>query len=134
MVFKNPRERIVRLVASAARWQPSSSFGTLGEFLASDSHRLLHDGIPISPQTTLRRANMKSEFFKDFGLPDADCEIEAAFHPQFRIPYLFFRSTGNPLVGLDMTGASQLQQRLAHAGEMAKAKKIEDHIANARRL
>ena len=58
---------------------------------------------------------MKSEFFKDFGIPDADCEIEASFHPQFRIPYLFFRSTGNPLVGLDMTGASQLQQRLARS-------------------
>ena len=37
--------RIAKLVASAARWQPSSSFGTLGEFLAGNLHRLLHDGI-----------------------------------------------------------------------------------------
>src|SRR5258708_39334041 len=45
MVFGNPHERIAKLVASAARWQPSSSFGTLGEFLAGNLHRLLHDGI-----------------------------------------------------------------------------------------
>src|SRR3981081_2799622 len=38
-------KRIAKLVASAARWQPSSSFGTLGEFLAGNLHRLLHDGI-----------------------------------------------------------------------------------------
>src|SRR5260370_33521158 len=45
MVFGNPHERIAKLVASAARWQPSFSFGTLGEFLAGNLHRLLHDGI-----------------------------------------------------------------------------------------
>jgi hypothetical protein len=33
-----------------------------------------------------------------------------------------------------MTGARQLRERLAHAGEMVKAKEIEDHIAKARRL
>jgi hypothetical protein len=77
---------------------------------------------------------MKSEFFKDFGIPVADCDIEADFHPQFRIPYLFFRSLGNPLVGLDLTGASQLRQRLAHAGEVKQAKVIDLHIEKARRL
>ncbi len=77
---------------------------------------------------------MKSGFFKDFGIPVTECEIEANFHPQFRVPYLFFRSPGNPLVGLDLTGASQLRQRLAHAGEMEQANEIDQHIEKAKRL
>ncbi len=77
---------------------------------------------------------MKSEYFNPFGIPVADCEVEPGFHPNFRIPYLFFRSPGNPLVGLDLTGASQLQQLLAHAGEAESAKEIEQHIAKARRM
>jgi hypothetical protein len=35
---------------------------------------------------------MRSTLFKDFGIPDAECDIEASFHPQFKVPYLFFRS------------------------------------------
>jgi hypothetical protein len=77
---------------------------------------------------------MQSQSFKNFGIPVAECEIEAGFHPNFRIPYLFFRSPGNPLVGLDLTGASQLQQLLAHAGEVEHAKEIERHIAKARQM
>jgi hypothetical protein len=77
---------------------------------------------------------MKSELFKDFGIPVTECEIEAGLHPQFRIPYLYFRSPGNPLVGLDLTGASQLWQLLVHAGEVEKAKEIEQHIARARQM
>lgn len=73
---------------------------------------------------------MQSQSFKNFGIPVAECEIEAGFHPNFRIPYLFFRSPGNPLVGLDMTGASQLH----HAGEAENAKEIERHIAKARQM
>jgi hypothetical protein len=79
-------------------------------------------------------SHMKSEFFKDFGIPATECEIEAGLHPQFRIPYLYFRSQGNPLVSLDLTGASQLRQLLAHAGEADKANEIDQHIAKARRL
>jgi hypothetical protein len=79
-------------------------------------------------------AGMKSAFFKDFGIPVTDCEIEPGFHPQFRIPYLYFRSSGNPLVGLDLTGASHLRQMLAHAGEIEKANEIDGHIAKARRI
>ena len=77
---------------------------------------------------------MQSAFFKDFGIPVTECEIEPGFHPQFRVPYLYFRSAGNPLVGLDLGGASQLRQLLAHAGEVEKAKEIDQHIAKARRL
>jgi hypothetical protein len=62
-------------------------------------------------------AQMSSPFFKNFGIPDAECDIEPDFHPQFKVPYLYFRSPGNPLVGLDLTGASQLRHMLAHAGE-----------------
>jgi hypothetical protein len=77
---------------------------------------------------------MKSDFFKNFGIPVTECEIEPGLHPQSRVPYLYFRSTGNPLVGLDLTGASQLRQMLAHAGEVEKAKEIDQHIEKARRL
>jgi hypothetical protein len=77
---------------------------------------------------------MQSQFFRDFGIPDAECEIEPGFHPSFRIPYLFFRSPGNPLVGLDLTGASRLRQMLAHAGEVEKAKEIDRHITEAGQL
>ena len=77
---------------------------------------------------------MKSEFFKDFGIPVTECEIDVGMHPQFRLPHLYFRSPGNPLVGLDLTGASQLRQLLAHAGETEQAKEIDQHIEKARRL
>lgn len=77
---------------------------------------------------------MRSPFFKEFGIPDADCDIEADFHPQFRVPYLFFRSPGNPLVGLDLTGASQLRQMLAHNGDAEKADEIDRLIQKARQL
>jgi hypothetical protein len=77
---------------------------------------------------------MKSEFFKDFGIPVTECEIEPGMHPQFRIPYLYFRSEGNPLVGLDVTGASKLRQIFAHAGQIDEANEIDRHITNARRL
>jgi hypothetical protein len=77
---------------------------------------------------------MRSPFFKDFGIPDAECDIEPDFHPQFKVPYLYFRSPGNPLVGLDLTGASQLRQMLAHAGETAKADEVDRLIQKARQL
>lgn len=76
---------------------------------------------------------MKSDFFKDFGIPVTECAIEPGLHPQFHIPYLYFRSPGS-YVGLDLTGASQLRQLLAHAGDTDKANEIDQHIANARRL
>jgi len=39
------------------------------------------------------------------------------------VPQLWFRSTGNPLVGLDLTGATQLQHLLTDAGEANQAKR-----------
>lgn len=44
---------------------------------------------------------MKSEFFSMFGIPPTECEIEAR-KDELGVPRLWFRSTGNPLVGLDL--------------------------------
>jgi hypothetical protein len=76
---------------------------------------------------------MKSQFFKDFGIPVTDCEIEPRLDDQ-RVPRLFFRLTGNPLVGLDLTGVSQLRQILEHAGDLAQAAEINNHIEKPKRL
>ena len=76
---------------------------------------------------------MKSRFFKDFGIPVTECEIEPRLDDH-RVPRLFFRSPGNPLVGLDLTGASQLKQLLTEAGDLAEADEIGKHIKKARRL
>src|ERR1700747_3564457 len=74
---------------------------------------------------------MKSQLFKDIGIPLAECEIEPALDPR-GVPRLWFRSVGNPLVGLDLTGASQLRQMFAHAGDADNANEIDRHIAKAR--
>ena len=47
------------------------------------------------------------------------------------IPVLSFRSTGNPLYQLDMTGASQLRNNLAQAGEHQNATEISRLIGEA---
>ncbi len=66
---------------------------------------------------------MKSEFFSMFGIPPTECEIEAR-KDELGVPRLWFRSTGNPLVGLDLTGA----------GEANQANEIGQHIAKAQHL
>ena len=47
-------------------------------------------------------SEIKSEFFSMFGIPPTECEIEAR-KDELGVPRLWFRSTGNPLVGLDLT-------------------------------
>src|SRR5437764_7839719 len=74
---------------------------------------------------------MKSEFFSMFGIPPTECEIEAR-KDELGVPRLWFRSTGNPLVGFDLTGATQLQHLLTDAGEANQANEIGQHIAKAR--
>jgi hypothetical protein len=76
---------------------------------------------------------MKSEFFSMFGIPPTECEIEAR-KDELGVPRLWFRSTGNPLVGLDLTGATQLQHLLTDAGEANQANEIGQHIAKAQHL
>jgi hypothetical protein len=76
---------------------------------------------------------MKSEFFSMFGIPPAECEIEVR-NDDLGVPRLWFRSAGNPLVGLDLTGATQLQHLLTDAGAVLQANEIGQHIAEAQRL
>jgi hypothetical protein len=78
-------------------------------------------------------AEMKSEFFSMFGIPPTECEIEAR-KDELGVPRLWFRSTGNPLVGLDLTGATQLQHLLTDAGDANQANEIGQHIAKAQHL
>jgi hypothetical protein len=73
---------------------------------------------------------MRSAFFKDFGIPDVDCSIEVK-PDNLGVPRLWFNSAGNPPVGPDLTGASQLRQQLAHANDVTAAAEIDQHITNA---
>jgi hypothetical protein len=76
---------------------------------------------------------MKSEFFSMFGIPPTECEIEVG-KDDLGAPRLWFRSTGNPLIGLDLTGATQLQHLLTDAGEIKQANEIGRHISKAQHL
>ena len=76
---------------------------------------------------------MKSEFFSMFGIPPAECEIEVR-KDDLGAPRLWFRSAGNPQVGLDLTGATQLQHLLTDAGAINQANEIGQHLAAAQRL
>ena len=77
---------------------------------------------------------MKSMFFSMFGIPAMECEIEVRKDDQ-GVPRLWFRSTGgNPPVGLDLIGASQLRELLTDFGETKQAKEIGKHITQAQRL
>ncbi len=76
---------------------------------------------------------MKSKFFKAFGIPDTECEIEPRLD-EHDMPRLFFRSKGNPGFGLDLTGARKLQRLMTQAGEIDQAKVIEKSVEVARQL
>jgi hypothetical protein len=76
---------------------------------------------------------MRSKLFVDHGIPDTDCEIEVR-RDNLGLPRLWFRSIGNPLVGLDLTGASQLRQNLDFGGDTANAAEISRLIDKAKAL
>ena len=76
---------------------------------------------------------MKSAFFKDFGIPDVDCEINVHLD-NLGVPRLYFTSVGHAPVGLDLAGASQLRNMLAETGNNTDAQEIERHIQEALRL
>jgi hypothetical protein len=76
---------------------------------------------------------VRSEFFSMFGIPPAECEIEVG-RDDLGEPRLWFRSTGNPPVGLDLTGATQLQHLLTDAGEAKQANEIGRYITEAKQL
>ncbi len=75
---------------------------------------------------------MRSQFFKDFGIPDADCEIDPR-RDDVKMPRLFFSSIGNPVVALDMVGATRLRDMMAVGGEEDNANEIGEQILQARR-
>jgi hypothetical protein len=76
---------------------------------------------------------MQSKFFSELGIPATDCAIEVR-RDNNGLPRVWFRSSGNPLVGLDLTGASQLRQKLEHDGDQAAAAEIGRHIEQVQRL
>ncbi len=53
---------------------------------------------------------MYTKLFADHGIPDVNCDVEVRRDNQ-GLPRLWFRSTGNPLVGLDLTGASEVETK-----------------------
>jgi hypothetical protein len=76
---------------------------------------------------------MKSEFLSMFGIPPTECEIEVR-KDDLGVPRLWFRSTGNLPVGLDLTGATQLPHLLTDAGEAKQANEIGQLITKAHHL
>jgi len=76
---------------------------------------------------------MYSKLFADHGIQVTEQEVEVRRDGQ-GLPRLWFRSTGNPLVGLDLTGASQLRQRLEAAGDTQTAAEISRLIDEAKAL
>jgi hypothetical protein len=77
---------------------------------------------------------MKSIFFSMFGIPATECEIKVREDDR-GVPRLWFRSTGgNPPVGLDLIGASQLRELLTDFGQTKQANEIGKHITRAQRL
>ena len=66
---------------------------------------------------------MKSEFLSMFGIPPTECEIEVR-KDDLGVPRLWFRSTGNLPVGLDLTGATQLQHLLTDAAKPNRLTKL----------
>jgi hypothetical protein len=71
---------------------------------------------------------VKSATFKSFGIPDTECEIEVADDPH-GIRRLWFRSDGNPLVGVDFGGALKMRDAMISAGESENAASIDGLIA-----
>jgi hypothetical protein len=76
---------------------------------------------------------MYSKLFADHGIQVTEQEVEVRRDSQ-GLPRLWFRSAGNPLVGLDLTGASQLRQRLEAADERRTAAEISRLIDEAKAL
>ena len=76
---------------------------------------------------------MYTPLFADHGIPVVEQAVEVRRDPQ-GLPRLWFRSAGNPLIGLDLTGASQLHQRLALMGDAHTAAEVSRLIDQAKAL
>jgi hypothetical protein len=75
---------------------------------------------------------MRSEIFKDHGFPDADYDFDVG-RDSFNLPVVNFRAPGHSLQMIDLTGASQIKQKLAFAGDAEGASLFDRLIKDARR-
>jgi hypothetical protein len=75
---------------------------------------------------------MRSEIFKDHGFPDADYDFDVG-RDGFNLPVVNFRAPGHPLQMIDLTGASQIKQKLAVAGDGEGASLFDRLIKDAQR-
>jgi hypothetical protein len=75
---------------------------------------------------------MRSEIFKDHGFPDADYDLDAG-RDNHGLPVVNFRAPGHGLQMIDLTGASQIKQKLAAAGDAEGASLFDQLIMDARR-
>jgi hypothetical protein len=75
---------------------------------------------------------MRSEIFKDHGFPDADYDFDVG-RSGSNLPVINFRAPGHPLQMIDLTGASQIKQKLAFAGDVEGASLFDKLIKDAQR-
>lgn len=75
---------------------------------------------------------MRSKIFQDHGMPDADYDFDVG-RDNFNLPVVNFRAPGHPLQMIDLTGASQIKQKLASAGDAAGASLFDHLIKDAQR-
>jgi hypothetical protein len=85
------------------------------------------DAVHAKAQANRVEFSVRSAFFSRFGIPDADCDVEASLDVH-GIPRLWFWSKGNPVVGLDLTGAVQLRQFMQSGGEWDQEHDMADQI------
>lgn len=76
---------------------------------------------------------MRSEIFKNHGFPDADYDFDAGRDTTGNLPVVNFRAPGYPLQMIDLTGASQIKQKLASAGDAEGAALFDRLIKDAQR-
>ena len=80
----------------------------------------------------LRRIRCVLTFSEITGFPDADYDFDAG-RDTFGLPVVNFRAPGHPLQMIDLTGASQIKQKLAFAGDTEGAALFDRLIKDAQR-
>jgi len=76
--------------------------------------------------------SVRSQIFKDHGFPDADYDFDAG-RDGFNQPVVNFRAPGRGLQMIDLTGASQIKQKLGFAGDAEGASLFDRLIKDAQR-
>src|SRR5262249_42561561 len=75
---------------------------------------------------------MHSQIFQDHGFPDADYDFDVG-RDSFNQPVVNFRAPRHPLQMIDLTGASQIKQKLASEGDAEGALLFDQLIRDAQR-